>query len=73
MRNWQFNTQFFESAESYYITGIIQELVYSEAQNAIGLTGCFSFFILAPITTKPPVENAFKIVQCAKVSNNFME
>ncbi len=66
MRNGQFNKQF--------ITACIINLHYGLAYNAgkisYILRRCFSFFMLAPLTTKQPGERTFKIVQYTKVSKN---
>ena len=43
-------------------------LAYNAGRVPYVLRRCFSFFILAPLTTKQPVERAFKIVQYTKLS-----
>ena len=57
---------------AYHSVNSYKVLAYNEGKIPYILRPCFSFFMLAPFTTKLSVERAFKIVQCAKVLNNLM-
>ena len=70
MQNWQFNKQFITARiikSHYYV------LAYNAGKISYVLRRCLSFFMLALLTTKQPVERALKIVQYAKVSKNCIE
>ncbi len=71
MRNWQFSKQFVTARimikSHYYV------LAYNAGKIPYVLRRCFSFFMLALLTTKQPVERALKIVQYTKVSKKLYE
>ena len=48
-------------------------LAYNAGKMPYVLRRCFSFFMLALLTTKQPVERALKIVQYTKVSKKLYE